>query len=290
MKDQSSIKYLAVTIVVTLLGALVALAGSWHGATAGSIPVFGVAVAAAFVIQWLVYIPSQVLRTERFFDLTGSLTYVGVTAALMFAVPGLSLGGIILGALVIIWALRLGIFLARRIHAAGSDSRFDEIKQSPIRFLNVWTIQGLWVTITASAAWIAMTSAPVTLGPVFFIGLLLWVIGFAFEVTADAQKSRFRQDPANRGKFISTGVWAWSQHPNYFGEITMWVGIALAAVGSFSGWQYIGLLSPLFVYLLLTKVSGIPLLDRKANQKWGDDPAYQAYIERTPVLLPRPPR
>lgn len=277
------------TILVAGIGALVAVAGSWQGATIGPVPVFAAAVAGAFLIQWLVFLPSLALRTERYFDLTGSLTYVGITVALLLTVPELTPRSIILGLLVIVWAARLGTFLARRIKAAGSDSRFDEIKKSPLRFLSVWTIQGLWVTLTAAAAWIAITAQPAPLGPLFFVGIALWVLGFVLEVAADLQKSRFRQDPANKGRFITTGVWAWSQHPNYFGEIVMWLGIALASVGTFAGWQYVGLLSPIFVYLLLTRVSGIPLLDRKAQEKWGDDPEFQAYQRQTPVLVPRPP-
>jgi steroid 5-alpha reductase family enzyme len=107
---------------------------------------------------------------------------------------------------------------------------------------------------------------------------------------ADRQKSAFRSDPANAGRFISSGLWAWSRHPNYFGEIVLWVGVALIALPVLSGWQHVTLVSPLFVYLLLTRISGIPPLERRAEEKWGDDPAYRAYVERTPVLWLRPQR
>jgi steroid 5-alpha reductase family enzyme len=116
------------------------------------------------------------------------------------------------------------------------------------------------------------------------------VIGFAFEVIADEQKRRFRADPANHGTFITTGLWAWSQHPNYFGEITLWAGILVIAIPQLAGWNWLVVLSPLFVALLLTRVSGINLLDAIAKKRWGDDPAWQAYVARTSVLFPRPPR
>ena len=120
-------------------------------------------------------------------------------------------------------------------------------------------------------------------------GLLIWAAGFAIEATADVQKSRFRADPANRGAFIHTGLWAWSRHPNYFGEIVLWIGVAVIALPVLQGWQYVTLISPLFVILLLTRVSGVPLLEKRADEKWGGQDDYEAYKRRTPVLviLPR---
>lgn len=285
------IKKLAVTTTVVLIGALVAWAGSWQGETIQGIPLFAAAVACAFLIQWLVYIPSQIFDTESFFDLTGSLTYVGISLTLLLVIPDKSPRAVVLGILVVIWALRLGTFLFLRIKRAGSDSRFDEIKKSPLRFFNVWTIQGLWITMTASAAWIAMTSdQQQPPGVLFYLGVIIWAAGFVIEVAADFQKSRFRSRAENKGRFITSGLWAWSQHPNYFGEIAMWVGIAVAASANLRGWQFIGLLSPIFVIVLLTKVSGIPLLQKQAETKWGDDPEYVAYRERTSLLVPLPPR
>jgi steroid 5-alpha reductase family enzyme len=195
---------------------------------------------------------------------------------------------IILWTLVIIWAFRLGVFLFRRIKKAGKDDRFDEIKPSFIRFLNVWTIQALWVTFTAAAALVAITTTTrKELGVFAILGLLVWAFGFAVEVIADAQKSRFNADPANRGKFIQTGLWSRSRHPNYFGEIVLWIGVAIIALPVLQGWQWVALVSPVFVTLLLTRVSGIPLLEKKADQKWGGQEDYEAYKERTPVLFPR---
>jgi steroid 5-alpha reductase family enzyme len=106
---------------------------------------------------------------------------------------------------------------------------------------------------------------------------------------SDAQKNRFRADPANRGKFIQTGLWAWSRHPNYFGEIVLWIGVAIIALPVLRGWQYLTLISPVFVTLLLTRVSGVPMLERRADEKWGGQEDYEAYKARTPVLIPRPP-
>lgn len=275
------------TLIVVVLGALVALAGSQGGARVAGWPVFALAVAAAFVIQWIVFVPSYRAQTEHFFDLTGSLTYISLTVLIALLTPGQDARGWLLGALVVIWAARLGSFLFTRVRSSGADDRFDEIKPNLTRFLSVWTIQGLWVTMTAAAAWIAMTSASkVPLDAFAAVGLVVWLIGFGFEVVADLQKSRFKADPANAGRFISTGLWSVSRHPNYFGEILLWIGVAIIALPALSGWQYIALLSPVFVALLLIKLSGIPLLEAKADKKWGGQADYEEYKRRTPVLLP----
>ena len=195
---------------------------------------------------------------------------------------------ILLWALVVVWAVRLGTFLFGRIRKAGKDDRFDELKPSFIRFLNVWTIQALWVTFTFAAALVAITTT-VRKGLDAFavIGLLIWIFGFAFEVIANSQKSRFAADPANKGKFIQTGLWSKSRHPNYFGEIMLWIGVAVIALPVLVGLQWVALISPLFVTLLLTRVSGVPLLEAKADKKWGGQPDYEEYKKKTPVLLPK---
>jgi steroid 5-alpha reductase family enzyme len=274
--------------ILILIGTLVALAGSQGGILLGGFPLFAAAVGLAFLIQWLAFLPAYFFQTEKFFDLTGSLTYITVTLlALIFsrAFDGRSL---LLAALVILWAVRLGSFLFGRIKKAGKDDRFDEIKPSFIRFLNVWTIQGLWVTFTLAAALVALTTNTRKELDLFaLLGFLVWAAGFAFEVIADTQKSRFSADPANKGKFIRTGLWARSRHPNYFGEILLWVGVAIIALPVLQGWQWVALISPLFVTLLLTKVSGVPLLEAKADKKWGGQADYEAYKKTTPVLIPK---
>ena len=283
--DQRSLIAFPLLIIV---GILVALAGSQNGSMFAGYPVFALTVRLAFVIQWLVFLPSFLKQTEQYFDLTGSLTYISLTAFAFLVTPGVDLRSTLLFVLVLAWAVRLGTFLFTRIKKAGKDDRFDEIKPSFIRFLNVWTIQALWVTFTAAAAWVAITSSvKKDIDAFAVIGLIIWTIGFAIEVTADTQKSRFNANPENKGKFIHTGLWSKSRHPNYFGEITLWVGIAVIALPVLQGWQWIALISPVFVTLLLTRVSGIPLLEKKADTKWGGQADYEEYKKNTPVLIPR---
>jgi steroid 5-alpha reductase family enzyme len=278
----------AVLPIVVLIALGVAVAGSQGGASVSGIPLFAFVVGLTFVIQWLAFIPAYLLQSEKFFDLTGSVTYIAVTILAVLFGPEVDGRAILLLVLVLVWAIRLGTFLFRRIHKAGKDARFDEIKPSFIRFLNTWTLQGLWVTLTLAAALAAITTnTRKEVGLFALVGLLVWIFGFAIEVVADAQKSRFRARPENKGKFINTGLWAWSRHPNYFGEIVLWIGVAIIALPILRGWQWITLISPVFVTLLLTRVSGVPILEKRADEKWGGQDDYEAYKQSTPVLIPR---
>jgi steroid 5-alpha reductase family enzyme len=155
----------------------------------------------------------------------------------------------------------------------------------------MWVIQGLWVVVTAGAALAAITSGSKTsFGALGVLGLVIWIIGFAIEAVSDAQKATFKNDVSNDGKFIDVGLWRWSRHPNYFGEITLWVGMAVLALPALNGWQHLTLISPIFVIVLLTRVSGLPMLEQRSDKKWGGQPDYETYKASTPILIPRPPR
>ncbi len=276
-------------VILTALG--VALAGSQAGAAVFGFPIFALAVAVVFVIQWLGFIVAYLSQTERFYDLTGSITYICVTSIAVLLSPPVDGRSILLLILVVLWAGRLGTFLFRRILRAGKDARFDDIKVSFVRFLNAWMLQGLWVTFTLAAALAAITTTTRKgLGLFALMGSLVWGVGFAIEVTADAQKNRFRAKPGNKGRFIDTGLWSWSRHPNYFGEIVIWTGVAIIALPVLQGRQWVTLISPVFVALLLTRISGVPILEKRADEKWGGREDYEAYKNRTPMLIPRSPR
>jgi steroid 5-alpha reductase family enzyme len=276
--------------VILLVAVAIGWAGSQGGQRVGGVPVFAFCGIICFALNWLVFIHGYAAQTERYFDLTGSLTYLTVVAC------GVTLGNrdpraLLLALLVGIWALRLGTFLFSRIRREGVDHRFDDLKPEFARFLLTWTLQGLWVFLTVSSALAAITaSAAQPFGALTVLGTAVWMAGFAIETIADRQKAIFRADPANRDRFISTGLWAWSRHPNYCGEILLWIGVAMIALPVLSGWSLVTLISPVFVYLLLRRVSGVPLLESRADAKWGDFPEYQAYKARTPVLWLRPPR
>ena len=290
MSDQTRRSVVGI-IVSVLIGAFVAFAGSDGSTEVGSVPVFALCALLAYVINWVVFVPSNRAKTEHYFDLTGSATYLTVTAVALLLSTDIDARAAIAGAMVAVWALRLGLFLFRRVRRDGRDGRFDEIKVDPLRFFMTWTLQGLWVLLTIAAALAIMTSAERrSLGWLAAVGIAVWVAGFAIEVVADRQKSAFKRDAANEGKFITSGLWAWSRHPNYFGEITLWAGMALLAIPVLSGWRWVVLISPVFVTLLLTRVSGIPMLEARAEKRWGDEEEYREYTATTPVLVPRPPR
>jgi steroid 5-alpha reductase family enzyme len=248
-----------------------------------------------FLVQWLGFAVAWTLKTERYYDLTGSLTYLVVVILAWRLGQPASWGANLLFVAVVVWATRLGSFLFLRVIEVGEDQRFRHIKESAPRFLMAWTLQGTWVAITVSAVLVALLPAHgAPAGPhgvfstsVFALGYIVAIAGLALEITADQQKTRFRKNPENKGRFIHTGLWSRSRHPNYFGEILFWLGLAVAATPSMSGMQYAAWLSPLFVYFLLTRLSGIPTLARRGQKLWGDDPAYQAYLATTPRLLPR---
>lgn len=259
-------------------------------ASSFGIPVIWLCSALAFVVQWLAFIPARLLKTEKFYDLTGSLTYLSVIVCALLLSEARSARAFIIAALVIVWSGRLGWFLFRRIKNDGHDKRFDGVRDSVPRFFMGWTLQGLWVVLTLPAALVAITSQnKLPLGIADVCGLLIWMLGFGIEAAADAQKRAFRADASNKGRFIRSGLWSWSRHPNYFGEIVLWIGIAVMASSVLEGLQWVAWISPLFVTLLLTKISGVPLLEEIADQRWGGQAEYEAYKKETPVLLLRPP-
>lgn len=277
-------------VAAAAIGAFVARAGSDGGSTVGGIGVFALCAAIAYGINWLAFIPSNTAQTEKYYDLTGSLTYLTVIVVAVALSGDLDARSFLVAAMVVVWALRLGTFLFRRVKRSGKDGRFDQIKTDPLRFLMTWTLQGLWVLLTVGAALAIITGGVRrSIGVVGIIGVVVWLVGFAIEVVADRQKSAFKADSANEGRFISSGLWAWSRHPNYFGEITLWTGIAILAIPVLGGWRWVTLVSPLFVFLLITRVSGVPMLERRADDRWGDEAAFQEYKQSTPVLVPRPP-
>jgi steroid 5-alpha reductase family enzyme len=291
LMNGSTIKSIIGVIIAVVLAGGIALTGSQSGHEVFGIPIFILAVAGAFLIQWVVFAIAYMKKSERFYDLTGSLTYISITTLSVLAIPEIDDRAVLLLVLVVVWATRLGTFLFTRVYKQGKDDRFDEIKVSFPRFLLTWTLQGLWVTFTAAAALTAITTTTrLELGWVSLIGIIIWAFGFFFELIADVQKSQFKANPENEGGFIHNGLWAWSRHPNYFGEIVLWIGVAVVALPVLRGWALLALVSPVWVILQLTLISGIPMLEKKADERWGGQEDYETYKRNTPVLFPRPPK
>jgi len=257
----------------------------------------GLMAAFDFGIQVAVWSVSAVFQTERFYDLTGSSTYVLLAIYSLYVTSG----GLewpplhaprkaLITVVVLCWALRLGSFLFYRIMRDGKDVRFDRVKTKPLRFLIYWLIQGVWVFIMMLPVFLThLLPDDATLTNLDVAGAAVWFLGWAAETVADLQKLQFRSVAANKGKFITHGLWSISRHPNYAGEVVAWFGVFLIGIGGtgpVSVHAAACVLSPVFIYFLLTRVSGVPLLERAGKKKWGEDAAYQAYIKRTPCMFP----
>ena len=288
MTQSKSLIGIAVSLIIATL---ILLAGSQGSLSLQGLPLFAVCGAIGFILHWAIFIPSYAFQTEHYFDLTGSLSYITTVIVAMVLNPSLDIRDLIICAMILVWAVRLGSFLFWRIKKDGQDKRFIVMKTKFTWFLLTWTLGGLWVLVTMAAGLAALTSnTTVELGILGYVGIALWLFGFAVEVIADNQKTQFKKDPNNKDRFITSGLWSWSQHPNYFGEITLWLGLALFTYPVLSGWQLVTLISPIFVYLLLTRLSGIPTLDRLAKEKWGSDSDYIAYVKATSKLMLAPPK
>ncbi|MBL6754217.1 MAG: DUF1295 domain-containing protein [Pseudomonadales bacterium] len=277
---------IGIAVAVTL-SMLIAIAGSNNSTLFDGMPIFMLCASVGFVLHWLGFIPAYLFQTEHYFDLIGSISYVATVALAFILMPSFDARGLVVATLICVWAVRLGSFLFIRVKKAGQDRRFTQIKTKFFRFLLTWTLGGTWVFITMASGLAAMTSQSQSpIDAFLIIGAAMWALGFVIEVIADRQKTRFRKDPANADKFISSGLWSISRHPNYLGEIILWIGIAVIALPVLSGWQWVTLISPIFVSFLLLKVSGVPLLENNAESRWGDDPEFRQYKARTPSLIP----
>ena len=277
-----------VNLLISLVVFLIAI--SIANATGNSLVVEAVLI--AFIIQWAAFIPAYAFQTEKFYDLTGTLTYLTVTwyTLYMSSEKFINLNGASIAIVLFIslWAIRLGSFLFSRIHKDGEDKRFRTIKPSATQFFMTWTLQGLWVSLCSMCALTAISSeSGVVVNAFYYLGVGLFIYGFYTEVKADNEKSKFRSVPENRDKFITTGLWAKSRHPNYFGEIVLWAAIAVISLPSLTGLQYITLISPIFTYVLLVHVSGVRMLEARGQKKWGHLEEYKAYQKSTPMLFPK---
>ncbi len=284
----------ATMLLVSMLATVATLVVGWYaGGSSLSIwgqPALFVLATASLLVQWMAYVPAVKKQTEHFYDLVGACTYIAIVVAALAVAHGadaLEPRRLIVGAFVLIWAIRLGYYLGRRVHQVGKDGRFDHIKVNPVFFLMSWTLQGLWVLFALCPVLIIIcmerTADPIGLFDV--VGWTIWLFGFVIEVIADRQKAQFRKGNET-GTWIDEGLWSRCQHPNYFGEITLWTGLFISGINLYEGFEWLAVLSPIFVYILLTRMSGIPMIQERGDKRWGTDAAYRAYRKNTPLLLP----
>ena len=278
---------IAITVFLICIG-LINVAGQNIEIEIRGMNAFTFILIIAVLLQVIFFIPSFLLKTEKYFDIVGSLTYIITISIAYFSVENKTMIDSIIYFYVMVWALRLGIYLFRRVRNDGKDVRFEKAKRHFFWFLQYWMGQALWVSLTACAAIIAILSPEEDTLPVLaMVGMALWLSGFAIESISDYQKRVFRKENNPSESFIHTGLWARSRHPNYFGEITLWTGIAVIALNTLNGIEYVTLISPVFVYILLTRMSGVNLLERIADERYGHLEEYQRYKRNTPVLVPK---
>ena len=240
------------------------------------------------VIHWLAFIPALIFKTEKFYDLTGSICYAFSAIYVYLQSYGMFLSlSFFISLAILIWTLRLGSFLLKRVMDAGEDKRFRTIKTNPTQFFMTFNLSALWVVICSLCALTAVSNGVLEVKPIFYMGLLVFIIGFLIEVIADNQKTAFRAVPENANSFITTGLWSVSRHPNYFGEVTLWLGIAMMSLPYLEGVQYWTLISPIFSFVLIYFVSGVRMLEARANVKWGENKEYLDYVKKTPIFFPK---
>ena len=287
----SNMKDYITCIIVVAFALVLSIMVSPYKVINNQIPIFVLFTIICFLIHFFIFIPSYIYKTEKFYDITGTLAYLVIfvltylfTTQIHQSHLQLRSGCILL--FITVWALRLGIFLFIRVLKAGEDKRFREVKVSFSKYLVYFTVSGLWVLLTTLNALLIIIKNEPGIDILFIVGTCFWFLGFVFEVVSDEQKRRFRKQLENKDKFISSGLWSLSRHPNYFGDILQWVSIAMISISVLNGLEFLTLISPLFVIILLTKVSGNNILEKNADEKWLLDESYIQYKNNTPVLIP----
>ena len=191
--------------------------------------------------------------------------------------------------LVLFWSFRLGAFLFIRINKIGRDVRFDGMREKFFAFLRFWILQGVSVFVVMLAPTYAYVQKSSHITMLSIVGAMVFLAGLLIEAVADSQKFGFNSDPKHKGKWIDIGIWKASRHPNYLGEMMVWIGMYVSVVSALDGTaRLVTLVSPLYIVGLLLFVSGVPLLEESATKKWGKDKQFTIYKKQVPVLIPTP--
>lgn len=246
---------------------------------------FSLALVVSIGINLLMFVPAFIYKTDKLTDVSYAVTFAVVALCGFRQSTHAGLHWLLL-IMVLAWALRLGGFLLMRVRKKGKDRRFDETREHFLLFLRFWLLQGVSVFVIMLAALAAFNQTDTRL-MFSWPGIMLFMAGLAIEVVADLQKFRFGRDPKHKGTWIDQGMWRASRHPNYLGEIAVWLGLYLAVLPSLTiGAALLALLSPLYIVVLLLFVSGVPILEKSAEEKWGDKREFVRYRSEVPVLIP----
>lgn len=240
---------------------------------------------------------AQAKKNNGLADIAWGLGFMVVAIASLLATKEpLSLVNLTITVLVLIWGSRLFFYLGLRNWNRPEDYRYVQMKEKwktniPLKsFLYVFMLQGVLLFVISLPIQLAFMVDTTLSGPVptiiYVIGLLLWIIGFYFEAVGDKQLKDFKKNPENKGKILQTGLWAYTRHPNYFGETMMWWGIFVILIASLEPITFFGIIGPGLITYLLLFVSGVPLLEKK----YKDNEIFQAYARKTSIFFPLPPK
>jgi steroid 5-alpha reductase family enzyme len=241
----------------------------------------------SLAIQAVFFVFAASFRTDKVTDLSYGLTFILLSVFLFVRHPPVTAPSLAATLMVVLWGLRLAGYLFFRIMRMKRDKRFDGIREHFWKFFQFWFFQGVvvWVILLPVILWFG-ASGPWNLW--MTIGLLVWAAGLVIETIADAQKFRFKSQPGGGGHWVDTGLWRLSRHPNYFGEILCWWGVFFFVSRDLGPWVWAGAIGPVTLTAILLFFTGIPTLEKSASEKFAGNPEYQAYRERTRLLVPWP--
>lgn len=242
-------------------------------------------------IQAIFFTFAFIFKTDKLTDLTYGLTFILLSVIAVIASKDISIHKGILLSMIILWATRLITYLFYRINKMKKDSRFDEMRSKFFKFAQFWFLQGIsvWIIMLPSSLFLVKLN-DINISVVSILGVIIWFIGLTIETTADIQKFKFKNNPKNKGLWIQSGIWKYSRHPNYFGEILCWIGIFLFISPALNGWEYLTIISPLYITTILLFVSGVPILEKRYNERYKDNEEYQGYKRTTSLIIPLPKR
>lgn len=243
----------------------------------------------SLAVQVVLFLPAFLFRTDKLTDLSYSLSFI-ILAIIGFFSSARAPSHVLVLVMVVLWGVRLGSYLFTRVLKTGKDARFDGIRERFWRFLGFWLVQGVvvWTVLLAS---LALFMAPGEVRAWSFAGVGVYLVGLVVEAVADAQQSLFRNKAENKGKLLTGGLWRYSRHPNYFGEMLVWIGIFVFSLSGVDGWRILlAAASPASIILTLLFFSGIPTVEKRMDERFGKGKEYLEYKRRTSVLIPWPPR
>lgn len=283
----SSYKHLISFLIILLVIIFLTYILSFDTLSINEIPIVYLFTSSILILNSTFFLHSYIYKTDIFFDLVGSLSFLSIGVISLLLIPNIDANQILVFFLLLFWSLRLGPFLFIRRLGANNDERLEEFFKSPLSLYFLWSMNSLWVFFT-SLSMIIIFSSPNEneFGLIQWLGLIVWVTGYVIEVISDSQKTKFNK--FNKGKFINIGLWKYIRHPNYLGEIIIWVGIFIISLNYIhSLTSFLSILSPIFVFLLLRFITGVPQLEARGKEKWGHLDEYNSYKEKTGLLFPK---